>query len=123
MTTNSFAKALGYSRSMTLYHVLNEKDGEGRKISAKLATKICSVFPEIDKAWLLTGQGEMITNSNIPINQTLTEMENYQLHEFFDALNAKMNRLNGLSPYLKKRITWGSDPTPAKGQDSKSCPP
>lgn len=107
MTTNSFAKALGYSRSMTLYHVLNEKDGEGRKISAKLATKICSVFPEIDKAWLLTGQGEMITNSNIPINQTLTEMENYQLHEFFDALKRKDEQIERLISLLEKAHNMG----------------
>lgn len=56
LTSNAFALKIGYDRAQTIYNVLNEN----RPISAKLATNICNSYPEISKAWLLTGEGEML---------------------------------------------------------------
>lgn len=55
MTTNAFAKFLGYPRSETLYQIKRGNYG----ISMKLADRIVARFPEISRLWLLTGEGDM----------------------------------------------------------------
>lgn len=57
LSANQFAKEVGYDRAMTLYHVLKP---EGRPISSKLATNICNKFQQINRTWLLTGEGNML---------------------------------------------------------------
>ena len=47
----------GYERAQSFYDVLN---GKTKNISPKMANNIVSAFPEINKDWLLTGNGEML---------------------------------------------------------------
>ncbi|MFI3263370.1 MAG: S24 family peptidase [Rikenellaceae bacterium] len=64
--TNSFAKELGLNRTENLYQI---KKGNN-KISKSLATKIVSVFPSINKSWLIFGEGNMLLSKNniVPSN-------------------------------------------------------
>ena len=39
-------------------------------ISNRVANKILAAFPEVDKTWLMTGEGEMIKNSNYQSNNS-----------------------------------------------------
>lgn len=55
MTTNCFAKQIGLARAETLYQIKRGHYG----ISRGLAARIVNRFPEIDKLWLLTGEGQM----------------------------------------------------------------
>lgn len=55
LSENAFAKRIGYSSGGSIYNKLNGNRG----INIKFITKIANAFPEINKAWLLTGIGEM----------------------------------------------------------------
>lgn len=52
-----FSERLGYDRPQIIYDI---QKGKTKRISEDLAFKISSVFPDIDRIWLLTGEGEMI---------------------------------------------------------------
>lgn len=56
MTTNSFARHIGLARGENLYQIKRGNNG----ISLPLAERIITHFPEIDKLWLLTGEGHMM---------------------------------------------------------------
>ena len=50
----------GYERAQSFYDVLN---GKTKNISPKMAKNIVSAFPEVNKDWLLTGNGEMLVQN------------------------------------------------------------
>ncbi len=56
MTTNSFARHLGMSRSETLYQIKKGNNCISRAVSEAIVAK----FPRVSKAWLLTGYGGML---------------------------------------------------------------
>lgn len=58
LNANQLAIKLNLKRAQVLYDILDGKSG----ISQKMAAKIVEVFPEINKAWLLTGEGIRIKN-------------------------------------------------------------
>lgn len=49
-----FAHRWGCERAQTLYNVLQYKNN----LTNKLLDKICGAYPEINRAWILTGQGD-----------------------------------------------------------------
>lgn len=51
----NFALGIGLSYPDSIYHIQRGRNG----ISDKLAARIVMAFPEIDKGWLLTGEGNM----------------------------------------------------------------
>lgn len=69
----------GYERAQSFYDVLN---GKTKNISPKMAKNIVSAFPEINKDWLLTGNGEMLVQN--------TPEEEYEEEETY--LRAERNR-------------------------------
>lgn len=56
MTVNGFAKHIGLQRGENLYQIKRGNNG----ISVDVANRICERFPDINKLWLLTGDGEML---------------------------------------------------------------
>lgn len=67
LNPNSFANKIGLKRTQNLYDI---RDGKVKKISFDLADKIVTVFPEINRFWIITGNGDMLNNdiSNENIN-------------------------------------------------------
>lgn len=57
MSINAFAKHIGYSNATVLYRTTNKN----LPISAKTASKIEKKFTQVRKAWLLTGDGDMLS--------------------------------------------------------------
>lgn len=55
----SLSERLGYSRPQGLYDVAA---GRTKNISADLCRKIVTAFPEFNQAWLLAGEGEMLSD-------------------------------------------------------------
>ncbi|MEG1611344.1 MAG: S24 family peptidase [Alistipes sp.] len=55
MSINYFARHIGLPRGENLYQIKLGNNG----ISHDVADKITQKFPEIDKLWLLTGEGQM----------------------------------------------------------------
>lgn len=55
-TPNAFARHIGLARGENLYQIKRGNNG----ISLKLAERIVQLFPEVNRLWLLTGEGEML---------------------------------------------------------------
>lgn len=62
MNPKTFSEALGFDRPQAIYDILN---GKTKSVSSRVANKILSVFPEINRSWLLTGQGCMVNTGDI----------------------------------------------------------
>ena len=60
LTPSVFAKKLGEKRPQRIYDIQN---GKTKKLSPEIADKIVSVFPAINRTWLLTGEGDMLNES------------------------------------------------------------
>ncbi len=56
-----FSEELGYERPQIIYDILK---GKTRRISEDLTNKITSVYTEVNRVWLLTGEGEMLKSEN-----------------------------------------------------------
>lgn len=56
------AESLGFERPQAIYDVMNPQKKVG--ISKNMADKICSAYPEINKVYLLTGEGSLTQNKN-----------------------------------------------------------
>lgn len=57
LNAKKFSEKIGFNRPQAIYDI---QKGKTKNISIALADKIISVFPELDKAWLLTGEGDMV---------------------------------------------------------------
>jgi hypothetical protein len=55
LTVNSFAHAVGLARGENLYQIKRGNNGISRELASMIATK----YPQISRAWLLTGEGDM----------------------------------------------------------------
>ena len=56
LSVNSFALNIGLPRGENLYQIKRGNNG----VSKELAEQIAAKYPEINRAWILTGQGEML---------------------------------------------------------------
>lgn len=57
MSTNYFARHIGLPRGENLYQIKRGNNG----ISLNVAERIVAKFPDVDKLWLLTGEGQMLS--------------------------------------------------------------
>lgn len=67
LNAKSFSEKLGLERPQAIYDI---QKGKTKSISPQMANKIISVFPDISKSWLLTG--ECFTTENTPSADTLS---------------------------------------------------
>ena len=65
MTTNYFAHYIGLPCGENLYQIKRGNNG----ISRDVAERIVNKFPDISKAWLLTGEGNMFANESTLASQ------------------------------------------------------
>ncbi|MFI3314374.1 MAG: S24 family peptidase [Rikenellaceae bacterium] len=67
LNTNAFAKSIQLKRSENLYQIKKGNNG----ISKELANLINEKYPEVNKLWLLTGEGNMLLSEVVmsPNNQ------------------------------------------------------
>lgn len=67
-------KAPTLAKSINVFYnrISEIKSGRTKKISLDLANKICAAYPEINKAYLLKGEGELLNNvgRNINVNHS-----------------------------------------------------
>ena len=65
MSTNYFARYIGLARGENLYQIKRGNNG----ISLDVADHVVAKFPQIDKLWLLTGEGHMFAelDRHVPI--------------------------------------------------------
>ncbi len=60
ISANKLALEIGLKANTAIYHVKNGRNN----LSAELANKITSRYPEINYSWLLTGDGEMLNTGS-----------------------------------------------------------
>lgn len=58
LNAKSFSEKLGLERPQAIYDI---QKGKTKSISTQMADKIISVFPDINKVWLLTGEGSVLS--------------------------------------------------------------
>jgi len=68
LNVNSFATECGYSSSTTIWRIINDN----KKPSKPTLDKICARFKNVNKEWLLTGQGSMFFNKESFDDLTVT---------------------------------------------------
>ncbi len=61
LSVNSFALSVGLSRGENLYQIKRGNNGISRELASMIATK----YPQISRAWLLTGEGDMFTDDTL----------------------------------------------------------
>ena len=81
MSTNYFARYIGLARGENLYQIKRGNNG----ISLDVADRIVSKFPQVDKLWLLTGEGQMFSEErtrgaqipyyNVDVEQGIAHLE------------------------------------------------
>lgn len=119
LNTKSFSEKIGLDRPQAIYDI---QKGKTKNISAQIANKILSVFPDINKTWLLTGEGpetkvEMDINAqvaNIPYDFIQSLMEERKRH---DEMTAELIRQNGELIELLKDNPRAN----VRGDDNASC--
>ena len=62
ITPNELASRANVRTGQAIYDLLS---GKTKSISRAMENKILSCFPEINRTWLLTGEGEMIRDSTV----------------------------------------------------------
>ena len=72
MSINSFGREIGLARSENLYQIRRGHNG----ISRDLAAMICKRYPQISKAWVLAGEGDMFLD---PLDVTALRMPFYDM--------------------------------------------
>lgn len=70
INAKTFSEKLGYERPQIIYDI---QKGKTKRISDDLAFKIASVFPEINKSWLLADEGEMLKQTDIKGNNNIVQ--------------------------------------------------
>lgn len=60
LSTHAFAMKIGMKRSENLYRIIRNKEN----VSIKVSTLIFEAYPEINRNWLIYGEGEMINKQS-----------------------------------------------------------
>ena len=103
LNAKQLAELIGLDRPQAIYDILK---GKTKSISPAMANKILSVFPEIDRGWLMTGEGDMLRagfhhlgdnnqgfiNSNNNIGNTIDNRQYYS--DSPDVLRAQIELLD-----------------------------
>jgi plasmid maintenance system antidote protein VapI len=66
LNAKAFSEKIGVGRPQAIYDL---HKGKTKSITPVMADKIISVFSDINKSWLLTGEGSMLKNDNITVKQ------------------------------------------------------
>ena len=76
LNPKSFSEKIGLARPQAIYDI---QKGKTKNFSQAMINKIISVFPEFNKSWLLTGEGEMlkskVSNNNLEPDNNFEEIQ------------------------------------------------
>ena len=70
-----FSERIGFERPQSIYDVLKNKT---KNITENLANRITNVYPKYSKAWLMTGEGDVLksdSNNNQMTNEAETNSD------------------------------------------------
>lgn len=88
MSTHAFAMKIGMKRSENLYRIMRNKEN----VSIKLATLILEAYPQINKNWLVYGEGDML------VQESDISDENAKIPFYASSINVSINDLRNQKP-------------------------
>lgn len=74
LTPFEFSSKYNDPKGQKTYNILNEKNG----VSNKMLDSILKAYPEINKIWLLTGEGEMLLSSENNLKEISKDSNTYE---------------------------------------------
>lgn len=83
------SEMLGYDRPQIIYDIMK---GKTKGISDELSSKILSVFPDINKYWLLTGEGSMLKADEATKSDTNTGKNLIPLYDNISSVGGNLSR-------------------------------
>ena len=98
-SVSAFAREIGLNRGENLYQIKRGNNG----ISRDLAESIAAKYPQISKAWLLTGEGEMLPGK--------TERERYDIPFYKMDVTSLTDPMEQINPayYISFPMFKGAD--------------
>lgn len=103
-----FAKAYDDVKAVKTYNILSGRNG----ISKKMLEMILAAYPTINKVWLLTGQGSMLTDTN-EIIEEVSETIGYYYPDVSasaglntEILNSELDRVKVKVPNMEEGLTY-----------------
>lgn len=108
LNPSAFSTKIGYNQS-NLSKILNEK----RDINSNLENAICNAFPELNRKWLLFGEGEMLNHSHSITqhqnggsgNSQSVTLGHYDVSRFLDELSAQRRITEKAQEQIDRLIT------------------
>lgn len=97
-----FARHIGLKRSENLYQMKKGNNG----ISKKLASMISAKYPEVSKAWLLTGEGSMLTDK-LYLDSILSKVVEIPFYDIFPTQRPPVPPLKTL--YFSRELTFSGE--------------
>lgn len=93
LNAKSFSEKIGLDRPQAIYDIQN---GKTKGISPRMANKIISAFPEVDKAWLLSGEGNMLKEESVSTNSENTnqQSDDMTVQELLEAIKRRDRQMD-----------------------------
>lgn len=101
MSTHAFAMKIGMKRSENLYRIIRNKEN----VSIKLSMRILETYPQINRNWLIYGEGDMLVElqdefelgDKIPYYPTLVETTTSEGEEVKPEFNVYLPMFNDIN--------------------------
>ncbi len=71
LNPKTFSEMCGYERPQVMYDLLK---GKTMNVSAAMCEKITTAFPDVNRVWLLTGEGDMYGRSIAPDPESISNI-------------------------------------------------
>ena len=88
LSAASFAVRIGVKTTQAIYDL---QKGRTKSISQSIANKISSCYPEINRTWLLTGEGDMLNDSSSEAKKSFTSGTPYYNVDFIGGFDLVIN--------------------------------
>lgn len=89
----TLSEKIGLARPQLIYDL---QHGKIKSVSPKLSMKIISVFPEINRSWLLSGEGEMLKGAVTPQQPETNPKNDMTIEEFIKELERRDKQIEEL---------------------------
>jgi hypothetical protein len=89
INAKSLSEKMKLDRPQSLYDIRN---GKTKSISRSIANKISSVFPDLNKSWILTGEGEMYSKADIQNSDVQIESDHSSLIRSIEKMTETADR-------------------------------
>ena len=108
LNAKQFAEKIGLTRPQAVYDILK---GKTKSISPSMANKILSVFPEVNRSWLVSGEGAMLKgnmsvggeNSGVMVNGNNTNSPIDNRHYYSDSPDVLKAQIDLLDERIKEK--------------------